>query len=95
MMKQSRHSNIFDALEDDQGMAENLKIRAMLMHALTDYIHEQELSQQAAAEFFDVNQPRISNLVNGKIDKFTIDMLVNMLVKAGQHVDVVIKQDAA
>ena len=94
-MKQSKHSNIFDALEDDQGIAENLKIRATLMHALTDYIQEQALTQQAAADFFEVNQPRISDLVNGKIDKFTIDMLVNMLVKTGIHVDIVIKQDAA
>ena len=95
MMKQTKHTNIFDALEDDQGMAENLKIRAMLMHAVSDYIQEQALTQQAAAGFFEVNQPRISDLVNGKIDKFTIDMLVNMLAKTGQHVDVIIKQAAA
>ncbi len=95
MMKQSKHSNIFDALEEDQGMAENLKIRAMLMSALTDYIQEQALTQQAAADLFEVNQPRISDLVNGKIDKFTIDMLVNMLVRTGQHVDIILKQNAA
>lgn len=95
MMKQSKHANIFDALETDQGMAENLKIRAALMNALTDYIHAQAMTQQAAADFFEVSQPRISDLMNGKIDKFTIDMLVNMLGKTGQHIDITIAQDAA
>ena len=82
-MKMNRYHNVFDALEDDPAIAENLKIRAQLMNALTQYIEKQGLTQVEAADLFEVNQPRISDLVRGKIDRFTIDMLVNMLARAG------------
>ncbi len=95
MMKMARYSNVFDALEDDPAVAENLKIRAQLMHDLRDYIQDNELTQSKAAALFGVDQPRVSDLVRGKIDKFTIDMLVSMLVKAGKHVDVRITDQAA
>jgi len=82
-MKMKRFQNVFDALEADPAVAENLKIRAQLMNALTRYIEKQKLTQAEAAELFEVNQPRISDLVRGKIERFTIDMLVNMLARAG------------
>ncbi len=94
-MKMARYSNVFDALEDDPAVAENLKIRAQLMHELRDYIQDNELTQYKAAALFGVDQPRVFDLVRGKIDKFTIDMLVSMLTKAGKHVDVRISDQAA
>jgi len=94
-MKKSKFKNVFKALEDDETLAENLKIRAELMHALRNYIEGNELTQTEAAEIFDVNQPRVSDLVNGKIDKFTIDMLITMLSSAGIHVDVKVASEAA
>jgi predicted XRE-type DNA-binding protein len=45
------------------------------------------LSQSRAAKLFGVTQPRISDLVRGKIDLFSIDTLVNMLTAAGMHVE--------
>jgi len=80
------YRNVFEALEDDPAMAQNLKIRSELMIALRQYIEDAELDQKEAAEVFGVYQPRISDLMRGKIDKFTIDKLVNMLARIGKTV---------
>ena len=68
--------------------AENLRIRAKLMMALTGYIQERKITQSRAARIMGVSQPRISDLVRGKIGLFTIDTLVNMVTAAGLKVDV-------
>ena len=94
-MKVKRYQNVFDALEDDPAVAQNLKIRAQLMSALTQYINKNKLTKVEAAQIFEVNQPRISDLVRGKIERFTIDMLVNMLARAGKHINVKISSQAA
>ncbi len=82
------YRNVFEALEDDPAMAQNLKIRSELMIALRQYIEDAGLGQKEAAEVFGVHQPRISDLMRGKIDKFTIDRLVNMLARIGKTVKV-------
>jgi predicted XRE-type DNA-binding protein len=58
------------------------------MIALRQYIEEAGLGQKEAAKVFGVHQPRISDLMRGKIDKFTIDRLVNMLARIGKTVKV-------
>ena len=68
--------------------AENLRIRAKMMMALTGYIHERKMTQSRAAGIMGVSQPRISDLIRGKIGLFTIDTLVNMVAAAGLKVDV-------
>ncbi|MET0108352.1 MAG: XRE family transcriptional regulator [Candidatus Thiodiazotropha sp.] len=80
------YRNVFEALEDDPAMAQNLKIRSELMITLRQYIEDAGLDQKEAAEVFGVYQPRISDLMRGKIDKFTIDKLVNMLARIGKTV---------
>lgn len=90
-MKRQRYKSVFDAIEQDPAVAENLKIRAALMHELKDFIEADQLTQARAAEVFDVDQPRVSDLVTGKIDKFTIDALVSMLTRAGKQVRVTVK----
>ena len=94
-MKTKRYHNVFEALEVDPATAENLKIRAQLMHTLIDYIETQKLTQVDAAEVFAVSQPRISDLVRGKIDLFTVDMLINMLGRIGKQVNVKVSTRAA
>jgi predicted XRE-type DNA-binding protein len=68
--------------------AENLRIRAKMMMALTAYIEERKITQSRAARIMGVSQPRISNLIRGKIGLFTIDTLVNMVTAAGLKVDI-------
>lgn len=80
--------NVFQDLAFSQAEAENLRIRATLMVALRRIIDEAGITQAQAAEAFGVSQPRISDLVRGKIELFSIDALVNMLAVAGHHVEV-------
>lgn len=79
-------NNVFDALEADPAVAQNLKLRAALMSELRTHIEAKGWTQRQAADVLEVSQPRISDLMNGKIDKFTIDMLVNMLGLVGKRV---------
>jgi len=89
--------NVFEDLGFEKQEAENLKLRAQLIISLRRYIKEEGLTQAQAAERFGVSQPRISDLVNRKIDLFSIDMLVNLHAAVGLRVrlDVVPATEAA
>ena len=93
--KHPRYKNVFAALEDDPAVADNLKIRSQLMNALSRHISDEGLTQKQAAELFEVTQPRISDLMRGKIERFTIDMLITMLARTGKSVEVRISSRAA
>jgi len=95
MIKHTTTGSIFDDLGFDEAETENLKIRASLMRAIEKYISEHKLTQAAAALLMGVSQPRVSDLITGKIDKFTIDMLVNMLAKAHVSIALVIDDKLA
>jgi predicted XRE-type DNA-binding protein len=86
-MSDERFTSVWDAIEADPGQAENMKLRSRLMMALRDHIAQEKLSQAAAAELMGVTQPRISDLVRGKVDLFSLDTLVNMLAATGLHVE--------
>lgn len=75
--------NVFEDLGFASEEAANLRIRADLMIELRKLIDARGLTQKAAASLFDVSQPRVSDLINGKIERFSIDMLVAMLGRAG------------
>ncbi len=92
MMKVTRSSgNVFDDLGFGRQEAENLRIRAALMMEIDKYIRRTGLTQTAAAKRFGVSQPRISDLMRGRIDVFSIDTLVNMLAHIGKKVDLKIR----
>jgi predicted XRE-type DNA-binding protein len=78
--------NVWDAIEDDPAQRENMKVRSVLMIVLRDLIAAQKLTNAQAAKKFGVTQPRISDLMRGKINLFAIDSLVNMIGAAGLHV---------
>ncbi|HYO14603.1 MAG TPA: helix-turn-helix transcriptional regulator [Thermoanaerobaculia bacterium] len=79
--------NVFTDLGFEREEAEHLRIRSNLMIAVRRLIEERSLTQAQAAELFGVTQPRISNLVRGRIDLFSIDTLVDMLARAGIKVE--------
>ncbi len=87
-------SNIFEDLGFDSQEAANLKIRADLMLDLRKFIRSKNWTQAEAAVFFGETQPRISNLMNGDIDRFAIDKLVQMLSQAGMDVRVLVTSKA-
>jgi predicted XRE-type DNA-binding protein len=95
-MKQTRSSgNVFADLGFDKETAENLRIRANLMIELREVIQRKRLTQAQAAKLLGVSQPRVSDLVRGKIALFTIDMLVNMLARAGKKIVIQTKRAKA
>ena len=81
------YESAFDALFEP-GEAANLKVRVKLMRRLTAYVEDEGLSQTEAAERFGTGQPRVSELLGGQIDRFTIDALLNMCTAAGIEVEV-------
>jgi predicted XRE-type DNA-binding protein len=85
------HGNVFKDLGFSGEEAENLKIRADLMTRLSKLIQTRKLAQAEAARLFGVSQPRVSDLVRGKIDRFSIDTLVAMLGHAGAEVSLVVR----
>lgn len=82
--------SILDDLGLDQAEAQNLTIRAVLMREIEQQIKEHGWTQVQSAKALGVAQPRVSDLVRGKIERFTIDMLVKMLAKCGVPVSLVI-----
>lgn len=86
-MSNERFDNVWDALEDTPEEAENMKLRSALMLALKKRIAAVGMSQSQAAKLFGVTQPRVSDLMRGKINLFGLDALVNMAAKAGLHVE--------
>jgi predicted XRE-type DNA-binding protein len=93
-MTTQRFASVWDAIEDTPAEAENMKIRSQLMVQLKSYITRSGLSQGDAAKVFGVTQPRVSDLMRGKINLFAIDALVNMAAAAGLHVNLQLR-DAA
>lgn len=67
--------------------AANLRVRADLMIELIRVVRSKRLTQTAAAKLFRVSQPRVSDLMTGKVDRFSIDALVEMLAHAGRRVE--------
>ncbi len=83
--------NVFEDLGFPREEAENLKVRSYLMATIREIIQKEGFTQVRAAELFGVTQPRISDLVRGKIELFSIDALVNMVAASGRHVDISIE----
>jgi predicted XRE-type DNA-binding protein len=86
-MSNEHFASVWDAIEDTPAQAENMRLRSSLMMALKDHIAREGLSQRKAAQLFGVTQPRVSDLVRGRIDLFGLDSLVNMAAAAGLHVE--------
>ena len=87
------HSDVWDAIADTPAEAANLKIRSQLMIALTEYVMRQAITQQDAAKQLGVPRSRVSELINGRISKFSIDKLVNMASRVNLETHIVVKQN--
>lgn len=93
-MTNQQFASVWDAIEDTPVEAENMKLRSQLMLQLKDYVARAGLSQAEAAKLFSITQPRVSDLMRGKINLFAIDALVNMAAAAGLKVEIKLR-DAA
>ena|SRR5258708_39036498 len=84
--------NVFRDLGFPASESEHLKIRSDLMILLTKLIEERGLTQSQAAHLLKVTQPRVSDLVRGKIERFSVDTLIEMIGHTGASVSVVVKR---
>ena len=87
-MSNERFNSVWDAIEDTPEEAENMKLRSSLMLALKNHLLHNNISQAEAAKLFGVTQPRISDLMRGKINLFSLDALVNVAAAAGLHLEI-------
>jgi predicted XRE-type DNA-binding protein len=83
--------NLFRDLGFSTAEAQNLKLRADLMIELSKVIESRGLTQAKAAALFGVSQPRVSDLIRGRIERFSVDTLAAMLGRAGLRVHLVVK----
>jgi predicted XRE-type DNA-binding protein len=84
--------NVFLDLGFAPGVAANLLLRSELMMEAEKLIARRKLTQTAAAKLCGVSQPRISDLHRGRIDRFSLDALVQLLARAGVKVDLVVRE---
>lgn len=87
-MSKQKFDSVWDAIEDTPEEAENMKLRSTLMTALRNHLARTEISQAEAAKLLGVTQPRVSDLMRGKINLFGLDALVNMAAAAGLHLEI-------
>jgi predicted XRE-type DNA-binding protein len=93
-MSKQKFSSVWDAIEDTPQQAASMKARSALMIELQEYIKTSGMTQKQAADLFGVTQPRISDLVRGKIELFSIESLMDMATAAGMKVEVRLKKAA-
>ncbi len=82
-MEVQTFNSVFDALADTPADAANMKARAELLSALCARIRSWDIPQTAAAERLGVTRPRVNDLLQGKLGKFSLDALVNLATAAG------------
>ena len=82
--------NIFADLGFNTMEAQKLKIKSQLMMQLSEWIKDNKLKQKEVAKMLKVSRPRISDVMRGKIGKFTIDALVDMIELSGHRVTITV-----
>lgn len=75
--------SVFDALADTQAEAANMTARVDLLLAIREQIKEWNLTQEDAAARLGLTRTRLNDLMRGKLDKFSLDALVNIAAAAG------------
>ena len=78
--------NIFADLGFESGEAMLLQMRAKLMNDLREYVESNGITQMEAAERLGIAQSRVSDLVRGKWEKFSLEMLITLEARIGRHV---------
>ncbi len=86
-MSEKPFTSVWDAIEDSPEQAQNMRLRSTLMMALKACIERTGMDQAEAAALFGVAQPRISDLMRGKISVFGLESLMNMASAAGLQVE--------
>lgn len=94
-MDDQRFANVWDAVEQNPGEAAVMKARSGLMIAIQEAVAGWKLAQAEAAKRLGVTQPRMNDLLRGRIDKFSLDALMILASSAGLTVEWRIAKTAA
>jgi predicted XRE-type DNA-binding protein len=86
--------SVWDAIEDSPIEAASMKARAQLMRVLKKTVSGWDISQKAAAERLGLTQPRLNDLLRGKIDKFSLDTLFDLAGRVGLKVSLALRKTA-
>ena len=93
-MPRQTFASVWDALEDTAAEAANMRARSELMIAVRGKVESWKVSQTVAAHRLGLTQPRLNDLMRGRIDKFSLDALINLAKPAGLAVQLKIKNAA-
>lgn len=80
--------SVFDALADTPEQAANLHARAELMQAIAEIIKAAGWKQEEAGRHCGITQPRMNDLLRGRVSRFSMDALINIAAAIGQRVHV-------
>jgi predicted XRE-type DNA-binding protein len=81
-------TSVWDAITDTPAQAANLRTRAELMREITAIVKSSNWTQTEAASQCGVTQPRINDLLRGRVSRFSLDALVNIATAIGRRVHV-------
>lgn len=82
-MTRKRFASIWDAIEDSAADAASMKLRAELANEIIERLHAKKLTQAKAAELIGVTQPRVSDLMRGRLKLVSLDALVDIADRVG------------
>ena len=88
MSKIESYTSVWDAIADTPEQAANLRARAELMQQIAAIVKENDWTQAEAAKHCGVTQPRINDLLRGRVSRFSLDALVNIATAIGRRVHV-------
>jgi predicted XRE-type DNA-binding protein len=91
MTKAQTFANVWDALEETPEDAAMMTMRSNIMIAIKNEVHSWNMTQAQGARRLGVTQPRLNDLLHGKINKFSLDTLVTLAQRAGLKVKVVVR----
>lgn len=91
MSKEQRFASVWDAIEDTPQQVASMRARAELMMALQRWVKDSGRTQAESARLFGITQPRMSDLMRGKIDLFSLDAMMDMAAAAGLEPHVTLK----
>ena len=92
LWQRSKKGNVFQDLGFDPAESADLALRAYLTAEIRKFIERNDLTQVKAAKFFGVKQPKISNIINGRVEEISSDYLVGLLAKTGGELRYSFKQ---
>lgn len=94
-MSTKRFASVWDAIEDSAADAASMKLRAKLANQIIEKMHARKLTQAKAAELAGITQPRVSDLMRGRLNLFSLDSLVDIADKIGLRTKIVVSPKRA